>query len=72
MVVKDSVIVNSDDCVSFKPNATNMVIKNLDCTGSHGLSVGSLGQYANEGEIDVVRDIVVQDITCKDCQNGAR
>ncbi|CDS12141.1 hypothetical protein LRAMOSA04336 [Lichtheimia ramosa] len=72
VVVKDSVIVNSDDCVSFKPNATNIVVKNLDCTGSHGLSVGSLGQYAKDGEIDVVRDILVQDITCKDCQNGAR
>ncbi|KAI8146087.1 pectin lyase fold/virulence factor [Fennellomyces sp. T-0311] len=72
VVIKDSTIVNSDDCVSFKANATNSVIKNLDCTGSHGLSVGSLGQYARDGQIDVVKDILVQNITCRNCQNGAR
>ncbi|KAI9266755.1 pectin lyase fold/virulence factor [Phascolomyces articulosus] len=72
ILIKDSVIHNEDDCVSFKYNATDTVIQNLDCTGSHGLSVGSLGQYAPDGQIDVVKNILVQDITCRDCQNGAR
>ena len=48
------------------------MIQNLDCTGSHGLSVGSLGQYSRDGQIDVVKNILVQDITCRDCENGAR
>ncbi|KAI7860040.1 pectin lyase fold/virulence factor [Circinella umbellata] len=72
IVIKDSVIQNEDDCVSFKYNATDIVIQNLDCTGSHGLSVGSLGQYSRDGQIDVVKNILVQDITCRDCENGAR
>ncbi len=33
------------DCVSFKPNATNIIVQNIHCNGSHGISVGSLGQY---------------------------
>lgn len=72
VVIKDSVIVNGDDCVSFKPNATGVVVQNLDCTGSHGISVGSLGQYAREGEIDIVENVLVKNVTCRDCQNGAR
>ncbi|KAI9494055.1 pectin lyase fold/virulence factor [Zychaea mexicana] len=72
VVIKDSVIANQDDCVSFKYNTTNTLIENLDCTGSHGLSVGSLGQYARDGQIDAVTDIVVRNVTCRDCENGAR
>jgi galacturan 1,4-alpha-galacturonidase len=31
--------------------------QNLHCNGSHGISVGSLGQYA--GEVDIVENILV-------------
>ncbi|KAK0469205.1 glycoside hydrolase family 28 protein [Desarmillaria tabescens] len=54
IVIKDSVIINGDDCVSFKPNSTNVLVSNLDCDGSHGISVGSLGQYA--GVYDIVEN----------------
>lgn len=72
VVIRNSKIVNSDDCVSFKANATNVVVENLDCSGSHGISVGSLGQYARDGQIDVVTGIKVKNVTCSECQNGAR
>ncbi|KAI9495611.1 pectin lyase fold/virulence factor [Zychaea mexicana] len=68
VVIKDPVIANHDDCVSFKYNTTNTLIENVDCTGSNG----SLGQYARDGQIDAVTDIVVRNVTCRDCSNGAR
>ncbi|KAK7460923.1 hypothetical protein VKT23_008851 [Stygiomarasmius scandens] len=70
VTIKDSVIVNGDDCVSFKPNSTNIFVSNLDCTGSHGISVGSLGQFP--GMFDIVRNVTAVDIRMSDAQNGAR
>ncbi len=50
IVIQNSNINNGDDCVSFKPNSTNVVVQGLVCNGSHGISVGSLGQYIEEYE----------------------
>ncbi len=50
VVIQNSHINNGDDCVSFKPNSTQIVVQNLVCNGSHGISVGSLGQYIDEFE----------------------
>lgn len=36
MIIRDSVIINGDDCVSFKPNSSNILVENLYCDGSHG------------------------------------
>ncbi|KAI0763430.1 pectin lyase-like protein [Trametes elegans] len=68
--IRDSVVINDDDCVSFKPNSTNIVVANMWCNGSHGISVGSLGQYA--GETDIVANVSVTNITMLNAQNGAR
>ncbi|KDR75606.1 hypothetical protein GALMADRAFT_68591 [Galerina marginata CBS 339.88] len=68
--ILNSVIVNGDDCVSFKPNATNVLVENLDCTGSHGISVGSLGQFA--GVFDIVENVLAKNIKMTSAQNGAR
>jgi galacturan 1,4-alpha-galacturonidase len=57
IVIQNSHIDNGDDCVSFKPNCTNIVVQGLQCNGSHGISVGSLGQYV--GEVDIVENIYV-------------
>ncbi|KIJ62472.1 glycoside hydrolase family 28 protein [Hydnomerulius pinastri MD-312] len=70
ITIEDSTINNDDDCVSFKPNTTNVVISNLYCNGSHGISVGSLGQYA--GETDIVANVYVNGISMNNAQNGAR
>ncbi|KAJ6460696.1 glycoside hydrolase family 28 protein [Mycena vitilis] len=70
VVIKDSVINNGDDCVSFKPNTTNVLVSNLNCTGSHGISVGSLGQFA--GVFDIVEDVVATNIRMSNAENGAR
>ena len=39
VVIQNSHINNGDDCVSFKPNSTNIVVQGLICNGSHGISV---------------------------------
>lgn len=49
------------DCVSFKPNSTNILVQNLHCNGSHGISVGSLGQY--KGEVDIVQNVLIYNIS---------
>ncbi|WRT66874.1 uncharacterized protein IL334_003837 [Kwoniella shivajii] len=70
VTVKDSNVQNGDDCVSFKPNSTYMTVENMICNGSHGISVGSLGQYA--GETDIVANVYVRNISMSNAQNGAR
>ncbi|KAJ7727378.1 pectin lyase fold/virulence factor [Mycena metata] len=70
VVIKDSVINNGDDCVSFKVHSTNILVSNLNCTGSHGISVGSLGQFA--GMFDIVENVTAVNIHMSNAQNGAR
>ncbi|KAK7917752.1 hypothetical protein PG985_011360 [Apiospora marii] len=70
VTIQNSVINNGDDCVAFKPNSTNILVQNLFCNGSHGISVGSLGQYA--GTYDIVEDIWVGNISMHNASDGAR
>ncbi|KAG9041854.1 hypothetical protein FS837_011650 [Tulasnella sp. UAMH 9824] len=68
--IRNWVVDNDDDCVSFKPNSTDIAVQDLFCRGSHGISVGSLGQYKNE--TDIVQNVYVNNITMLNAQNGAR
>ncbi|KAI8632940.1 polygalacturonase [Xylariaceae sp. FL1651] len=70
VVIQNSVIHNTDDCVSFKPNSTNIVVQGLQCNGSHGISVGSLGQYI--GEYDIVENVYVYNNTMSNASDAAR
>ncbi|KAJ7702221.1 pectin lyase fold/virulence factor [Mycena rosella] len=70
VTIKNSVINNGDDCVSFKVNSTNILVSNLNCNGSHGISVGSLGQFA--GMFDIVENVTATNIRMSNAQNGAR
>ncbi|EON97482.1 putative polygalacturonase protein [Phaeoacremonium minimum UCRPA7] len=70
VVIQNSVIQNTDDCVSFKPNSTNIIVQGLQCSGSHGISVGSLGQYV--GEVDIAENIMVHNVTMSNCGSAAR
>lgn len=54
-------VLTYEDCVSFKPNSTDILVQNLHCNGSHGISVGSLGQY--KGEVDIVKNVLVYNIS---------
>ncbi|KAH7099573.1 pectin lyase fold/virulence factor [Auriculariales sp. MPI-PUGE-AT-0066] len=70
VVIQDSVINNTDDCVSFKPNSTNILVRNLICNGSHGISVGSLGQYPQY--VDIVENIMIKNVSLSNVSNAAR
>ncbi|KAJ6177872.1 hypothetical protein N7519_008333 [Penicillium mononematosum] len=52
-------VKNDDDCVAFKPGADGVTVKDITCTGSHGLSVGSLGK----GSDDFVKNVHVSGAT---------
>ena len=67
IVIQNSNINNGDDCVSFKPNSTNIIVQNLVCNGSHGISVGSLGQYP--GEVDIVKNLYVSPMLSTPCDH---
>ncbi|KAI1406658.1 glycoside hydrolase family 28 protein [Hypoxylon fuscum] len=70
VVIQDSFIDNTDDCVSFKPNSTNVVIQNLECIGSHGISIGSIGQYKNK--TDIVENLQIYNISMTNASDFAR
>jgi len=52
------VVNNQDDCVAFKPGANYVSINTISCNGSHGISVGSLGQTV--GQTDSVTNVYVK------------
>lgn len=47
VVIQNSHIDNGDDCVSFKPNSTNVLVQGLECNGSHGMSSGTCLEKLN-------------------------
>ncbi|OBZ83117.1 Exopolygalacturonase rpg16 [Choanephora cucurbitarum] len=65
----NSVVRNGDDCMAINGNTSNVNVDNVQCTGSHGFSVGSLGKG---GETAVVSNIKVANSKCTNCQNGLR
>ncbi|GIJ90493.1 hypothetical protein Asppvi_009448 [Aspergillus pseudoviridinutans] len=52
-------VSNDDDCVAFKPGCNYATVENVTCTGSHGISVGSLGKSS----ADTVQNVYAHGIT---------
>ncbi|KAL0579868.1 hypothetical protein V5O48_002115 [Marasmius crinis-equi] len=61
VTISNTKVTNQDDCVAFKAGATFTTVTQITCTGSHGLSVGSLGSGA--GSTDMVTNILVDGAT---------
>lgn len=59
-----------DDCFSPKSNATDLHVDTMYCNGTHGQSMGSIGQY--DGEKSFIRDVVVENVWMLNGQHGAR
>lgn len=57
VTIEKAVVTNQDDCVAFKPGASYVSVNTISCTGSHGISVGSLG--SKSGTTDTVENIYV-------------
>jgi len=67
MVIKDSTVINQDDCVAIT-SGTNITVSGLVCDGGHGLSIGSVGGKSNNN----VTNVLFTDSIVKNSQNGAR
>ena len=70
LVTQNSYIDHDDDCVSFKPNSTNIIVQGLVCNSSHGISVGSLGQYP--GVFDIVENLYIYNISMSNATDDMR
>ncbi|KAJ0092690.1 hypothetical protein Patl1_24992 [Pistacia atlantica] len=67
--ISKSVIGTGDDCVGMIQGSNNVTIKKVTCGPGHGISVGSLGRYKNEAD---VQGIIVKDCTLLGTENGLR
>ncbi|PWY70749.1 endo-xylogalacturonan hydrolase A [Aspergillus eucalypticola CBS 122712] len=59
VTITEVTVVNDDDCVAFKPSSNYVTVDTISCTGSHGISVGSLGKSSD----DSVKNIYVTGAT---------
>lgn len=59
-----------DDCFSPKSNNTDLYVRDMYCNGTHGISMGSIGQYA--GELSFIKDVHVENMWMLNGQHGAR
>lgn len=67
VTITDATVTNNDDCVAFKPGANYATVSGITCTGSHGLSVGSLGKT----NTDTVKNIWVSGAAMIDSTKAA-
>ncbi|KAM7463108.1 hypothetical protein LguiA_031229 [Lonicera macranthoides] len=67
--ITSSIIAVGDDCISVGPNNTNIYVHNVTCGPGHGISIGSLGKYPNEGNVD---GVTVRNCTIHGTNNGLR
>lgn len=67
--ISNSVIETGDDCISIGPGDKNISISGIFCGPGHGISVGSLGGSAIEGD---VADLSVTNCTFTNTTNGVR
>ncbi|TDZ23529.1 Exopolygalacturonase A [Colletotrichum orbiculare MAFF 240422] len=56
--------------IQNSPNSTEVLVQGLVCNGSHGISVGSLGQY--QGQVDIVENLYVYNTSMSNASDGAR
>ncbi|KAF6804678.1 extracellular exo-polygalacturonase [Colletotrichum sojae] len=69
VTVQNVTVVNNDDCVALKAGADFVDIRDITCTGSHGLSIGSLGK--TPGSTDFVKNIYVHNAIMKTSTKAA-
>lgn len=67
--VLNSVMATGDDCVSIGQGSHDITVKNVTCGPGHGISIGSLGKYADELGVS---QILVSNCTLRNTTNGAR
>ncbi|KAJ3709203.1 hypothetical protein LUZ61_012908 [Rhynchospora tenuis] len=69
VVINGATIGTGDDCISVGQGNADILLSSIKCGPGHGISVGSLGRYQNEGN---VKGLVVKDSIIFGTQNGVR
>ncbi|PNH64672.1 hypothetical protein VD0002_g4071 [Verticillium dahliae] len=59
-----------DDCFSPKSNGTNIHVNHMYCNGTHGQSLGSLGEH--RGVMSFVEDVVIENVWMLNGGHGSR
>ncbi|XP_038991295.1 exopolygalacturonase-like [Hibiscus syriacus] len=67
--ISKSLIGTGNDCISIGQGNSQVSITHISCGPGHGISVGSLGRYKNEG---AVSGLVVRDCSMAGISNGIR
>ncbi|MCD7466111.1 hypothetical protein HAX54_002510 [Datura stramonium] len=67
--VSNAKISTGDDCISIGPGTSNIYVSHVYCGPGHGISIGSLGKYKNEGDVN---GVIVRNCTIVRTQNGLR
>lgn len=67
--ITHSSIGTGDDCIALLSGSTNINVTDVSCGPGHGISVGSLGRYANERN---VHGLAVRNCTFRGTTNGVR
>ncbi|KAJ5203278.1 hypothetical protein N7449_005357 [Penicillium cf. viridicatum] len=65
--ITNPTVHNQDDCLAVN-SGTNIHFTGAQCTGGHGISIGSVGGRSN----NVVNGVTIQNCNIKDSQNGVR
>ncbi|XP_057777791.1 polygalacturonase-like [Salvia miltiorrhiza] len=69
VTVTGSTIRTGDDCISIGPGSMNLWIEQIGCGPGHGISIGSLGNFAIE---EGVQNVTVTNSVFTKTQNGVR
>ncbi|PQQ03388.1 polygalacturonase [Prunus yedoensis var. nudiflora] len=69
VTISGSTIMTGDDCISIGSGSKNLWLERIACGPGHGISIGSLGDNANE---DGVQNVTVTSCVFTKTQNGVR
>ncbi|XP_068649243.1 exopolygalacturonase-like [Aristolochia californica] len=69
VTIFSSSIATGDDCISVGHSNSDILISGVTCGPGHGISVGSLGKYPNEGDVE---GLVVERCSFTGTTNGVR
>uniref|UniRef100_J3LAJ7 Exopolygalacturonase n=1 Tax=Oryza brachyantha TaxID=4533 RepID=J3LAJ7_ORYBR len=69
VTIRATTIATGDDCISIGPGTRTVRVHGVRCGPGHGISVGSLGRYKDEKDVE---DVVVSNCTLRGTTNGLR